>query len=110
MGYKRFKKYGGVFECSNELFEIYNQHSGSEKNTYSDLLMVYYKCLTKTHHNGRELDWLSSEGLSLVDGNFNQKEYENSEEFLKSSLGLAVMTNNKNEMRKLLEQLKTRKV
>lgn len=110
MGYKRFKKYGGVFECSNELFEMYNEHSGSLSNTYSDLLFVYHRCLTLTHHNKRNLDWLKSEGLELVDGKFNQKEYENSEEFLKSSLGFTTMTKNQNEMRKLLEQLKTRKV
>ena len=107
---KRFKKYGGVFDCNNELFEMYYKHSGSLSNTYSDLLLVYYKCLTMKHPNNRNVDWLKSEGLKLVDGKFNQKEYENSVEFLHSSLGFTVMTNNKKEYRKVLEQLKTREV
>lgn len=110
MGYRRFEKYGGVFQCSNELFEMYNQHSGSEPNTYSDLLLTYYFCYKGKHPNGRTLEWLESEGLKLVDGNLNLEEYENSVEFLKCSLFLAVRRNDKNEMRKLLNQLKNTSV
>lgn len=110
MGYTRFEKYGGVFQCSDKLFEMYSEHSDYEVSTYCDLLFTYYSCLTGKHHNRRSLEWLSSEGLTLVDGKLNLKEYENSTEFLHSSLGYNVMRNEKKETRKLLEQLKTRKV
>ena len=33
----------------------------------SDLELMYQLCLTGTHHNGRDIDWLEKEGLVVTD-------------------------------------------